>query len=108
MEEDVLKLLARFREGLQALTLDFQLIKDITFKLYKENGELMQDNENLKKLLFAKQETENKEDEPEIGAGYANLAHLYSEGFHICHLNFAEKRKGDCLFCQKLLEGPER
>lgn len=110
MDEEILSLLASFWESLQALTLEFQQIKDATYELYKENEDLQKENENLKKLLFAKKEqVENKEDgDPEeVGAGYANLARLYEEGFHICHLNFAEKRHGDCLFCQKILEGPE-
>ncbi|AZR74418.1 DNA replication initiation control protein YabA [Anoxybacter fermentans] len=107
MDEEILSLLANFWESLQALTLEFQRLKDTTYQLYKKNEELKRENENLKKLLFAKGEAKGKEAQPQVGAGYANLARLYDEGFHICHLNFAEKRHGDCLFCQKLLEGPE-
>ncbi len=109
MDEEILNLLAHFRESLQALTLDFQKIKDTTYHLYKEKEELARENENLRKLLFTREEVQVKEGQPQqLGAGYANLARLYEEGFHICHLNFAEKRRGDCLFCQKLLEGPEK
>ena len=111
MDEEILSLLASFWESLQTLTLEFQEIKDATYELYKENEDLRKENENLKKLLFSKKmQTNNNESEDvpeEVGAGYANLARLYEEGFHICHLNFAEKRHGDCLFCQKILEGPE-
>lgn len=106
MDEDILNLLAHFREQLQTLTADFQRIKDAVFALYKENEELTDENQNLKNLLFEK-ELKGKEHAQKTGAAYANLARLYDEGFHICHLNFAEKRRGDCLFCQKFLEGPD-
>lgn len=107
MDEDILNLLAHFREQLQALTTDFQKIKDTVFELYKENEELAQENQNLRSLLFAKEGPKGKEHQQKTGAAYANLARLYDEGYHICHLNFAEKRRGDCLFCQKFLEGPD-
>lgn len=108
MDEEILNLLAQFREQLQVLTSDFQRMKDVVFALYKENKDLMEENENLKKLLFEKEGVKAKENPQKVGAAYANLARLYDEGFHICHLNFAEKRRGDCLFCRKFLEGPDR
>ncbi|ADL11598.1 initiation control protein YabA [Acetohalobium arabaticum] len=100
--EEILSLLATFQEKLNMLNDDFQKIKKITHRLYKENEELKEENENLKRLLF-EQKAENEE-EPEAREGYNNLAKLYEEGFHICHLNFGEKRDGECLFCMGLLD----
>lgn len=108
MDEEILNQLAHFRESLQAITQDFQKIKDTAYQLYKEKEDLLLENEHLRKLLFAKEEAKEKETQPQVGAGLKNLARLYEEGFHVCHINFAEKRRGDCLFCQKLLESSER
>ncbi|KXS48498.1 MAG: hypothetical protein A8274_65 [Halanaerobium sp. 4-GBenrich] len=102
MDQEILSSLAHFQEQIEALSLRFHKLKDITYQLYQENEELQRENEELKSLLFKDQE---KAEEAVVKKeGYSNLIHIYDEGYHVCPLSFGERRKGDCLFCLNLLE----
>ncbi|MBS3811686.1 MAG: DUF972 family protein [Halanaerobiales bacterium] len=97
MDEEILEELAYFQEKIEEISMKFKNLKDITYKLYQENEELKTENEELKSIILSGEERE-------VPKSQNNLARLHNEGFHICHLSFGEKRKGECLFCKKLLE----
>lgn len=97
MDEEVLSALAYFQEELEEMAIRFQKLKDVTYQLYRENEELKEENAELKEIIFNKKKKIT-------GKGYSNLVHLYQEGYHVCHPSFGERRKGDCLFCQKLID----
>lgn len=97
MDQEILEELALFQEKIEEISMKFKNLKDITYKLYKENEALKNENEELKSIIF-------KEEGKEMPPSKNNLKRLHDEGYHICHLSFGEKRKGECLFCQRLLE----
>lgn len=78
--------------------------------IIEENHRLNVENKHLrsyldKNLSEPSKDTEKKEEATVPGEGFDNLARIYKEGFHICHMQFGSPRTDeDCLFCLELFD----
>jgi regulator of replication initiation timing len=76
--------------------------------MIEKNHRLSVENEHLRNYLDAHPEEEAPLDEKDKdglpGEGVDNLARIYKEGFHICHVQFGTPRTDEnCMFCLKLI-----
>jgi regulator of replication initiation timing len=116
-KKEIFQSVTSMEEQLSHLYRQLVQLKEYVAELLEENHHLQIENDHLRRRLeqmseeLAGEKRKEKDQKHsherkliDIGEGYDNLARLYQEGFHICHVHYGSVRKeGDCLFCLSFL-----
>ena len=112
-DRNFLDTVMEFEQQLESMQQQFSALKQFVAHMMEEHQTLQTENLHLRtrleellanEAIANKQVEEIKKEPVDIGEGYDNLARLYNEGFHVCHVHFGSSRKSeDCLFCLSFL-----
>lgn len=98
-------LIIHFENKVNDLIEELQSLKMRAYALEEENEKLRKEVSEFYQQFLPGENREEMKEKKLPGAGKENLARLYNEGFHICHMHFGQSRgQQDCLFCMGFLQ----